>query len=432
MRRLDPIPFALIGAYVILAVLFCVRVPYGTPPDEAPHVAYVQYLSEHHRLPTLGESDLATTYEYHQPPLYYSMLLAIRSASGGQAGADVEPDASKPPPRPIIALRLFGVFLTAIAIAMIYTSMRRISFAKATAAAVAGMYGLVPMNLYMSAAVNNDVLASFLNVSVLLALARGTVNGFSARGAVGVGILVGFGVWTKTSCLLLIPGFYLAAYLGLRLVRDKTRAAGPGVLGLSLWFTLAVLLVASPWLARNSFVYGDPLAAGAYHEAFSQTNVSPQYLLEKLGMPPVEYARMWARYTFTSFWGLFGHTDVPLPASVYYALLGFCLVSLAGLVFRGLTRRPSAPREKTYIAWLYAACLLIAFAAFVRFNFDYFQAQARYLGLGLFPAFFLLATGWLGFFGRNLRQAAALLLVICLIALDLYALFGVIIPRYGV
>lgn len=431
MRRPDPIPVALAAVFMAVAALYATRVPYGTPPDEAPHVAYVRYLSENHRLPTLGESDLESTYEYHQPPLYYSLLLGVWSASQGSGPIDVAPDATKRPPESIVALRLFGVFLTAILIVVIYTGMRRVGLGRPTASLVAGLFGFVPMNVYMSASVNNDVLASFINVCALVAFGVGIVREIRPSAAVGLGVLVGLGIWTKTSCLLLVPAFYAAVYLATGVPRTNQQGTS-SPWRLVLWFTLAALVVGGPWLVRNGLVYGDPLAAGAYNEAFSQTNVTPSFFLDELGMPLTVYLKMWARYTFTSFWGLFGHTDVAMQPWIYYTLLGLCIASLIGLGRSAYGRRSAADRAKVHAAWLYLACLLISFAVYVRFNLDYFQAQARYLGIGLFPICFLLAVGWLGLSGQRFRAAAALVLLGCLIVLDLYALFGVILPNYGV
>jgi 4-amino-4-deoxy-L-arabinose transferase-like glycosyltransferase len=428
VRRLDPIPFVLVGLYLVLGCLFAARLPYGTPPDEAPHLAYVRYLAQEGRLPTLANADLATTYEYHQPPLYYALLRLLWSVN--PRAHDLTSGPGERPPSLVVSMRLFGVVVTGIAVAVAYTGMRKVGLDRAAATSVAGLYAFVPMNVYMSAAVNNDVLASFLNVCVLCGAAIGVASGFSTRLALGLGFLVGLGVWTKTACLMLVPVVYLGIVLAASLRREASESRQRAWRSV-LWFTLVLLVVASPWLVRNSLVYGDPVAGRAYHEAFSQMNVSPRAFLDA-GMPLADYVRMWARYTFTSFWGLFGHTDVPMPGEIYYVLLAFCIISLGGMVLRGLAGRPPVERAHRLIGWLLAGSGIAAFAAYVRFNLDYFQAQARYLAVGIPAACFLLGMGWAGIFKGRARTRAAVALVLSLVTLDVCALYLVIIPHYGV
>jgi len=147
-----------------------------------------------------------------------------------------------------------------------------------------------------------------------LALAsRGFTRGWDLRTAAGVGALIGIAALVKTTGIALIP----ALLIGLLLAKNR-----PSLPQVALAASVALVL-AVPWWVRNQNLYGDPLAIGAFTQAFRG---SPQAsgFIQALG--PLGYWIDWVGWwTLRSFIGAFGYMDIFLPDNLYR--IGF-----AGLV----------------------------------------------------------------------------------------------------
>lgn len=134
---------------------------------------------------------------------------------------------------------------------------------------------------------------------------------------------------------------------------------------------------------------------------------------------------------FPGFWGNFGWLQVPMPVAVYAGLAAICGLALAGLVLPGQGRTlgkgvalPDAAR------WLGLGLALALAQNLVPMWQHDWQPQARYLFPALVPVFVFFITG-LRIWSRrwHLRHGLPLYLLGFLL-LDLYALFGVLMPHY--
>ena len=331
--------FVLAGAYWHL-------MPYGNPPDEGPHGHYVETLLATHRLPVFDASDRAN-YEAHQPPLYYVLGMPFHLVNRD-------------------AVRLLSMILGALSILVIYRAVTT-HFGEQTALGAAGFVALLPTHVMLSSMVSNDILAELIfGLALLLMISRPSV-----RNGIVLGIVLGLGLLTKTTCILLFP----AAILAFIFVQRRLLKHVAGIFGISL-------AIGGWWLVRNQMLYGDFLAMNQFMQAFQHT-ATPEYW-QQHGYSGPMYWVLVGVLTFASFWGVFGHMNNFMPTWVYLGLLAATAAVKIGW-FTGV--RHLAERR---ILLLYVAVLILVVLGFIRFNTQFFQAQGRYL----YPAILPLSLGW--------------------------------------
>lgn len=484
--------------YLVLATLYAVRVPIWNAPDEPAHYNFIRRIAVDHQLPILQPGDYdhdrleqlmhahfpsdqsiaSLRYESHQPPLYYllgSPVFLLTESAGIR--------------RQVIALRLVTVAIGALVILTTYRLAtlvfpRRRSWALAAAAFVA----FLPMHLFMSAAIDNDVLVELLLAVVLVILGE-DLRQPDDRHDLQVGVAAGLAALAKLdgglSAVLILAGFTGAAWRAAdrasalrRLPRRLLRAGGVAIL-LSGW-----------WFVRNLIVYGinDPFGLRRHAQV-----VVGQPLTEATSIAQLRSMLLTA---FHSFWGQFGWMGIPYADRTYdvlaalsllvalgVALFGWRIVReakgwsvagksqpvLAGLsgatpadpaglvaggsadplatpapapVHRpgkafGSALRSGAPDELTFSAaerWLLGLLLLevvLVIVGVVFYNLRYLQPQGRYL----FPALPALAIFSVAGIGELIR-AEHVGLVLALAGLALYglclvSLFQVIGPAFA-
>jgi len=289
---------------------------------------------------------------------------------------------------------------------------------------------LMPMFIALNAAVGNDPLLILLCTWAFALMALSVREGWTVKRSVAIGVLIGFGLLTKTSALALIPTVMVAIVLTksglpspaptkpsesqanaaeergrgrgkgenlrdagkLPAVRDGDASKlpavrGPGFNPKVLAFAMAILpalLIALPWWMRNQRLYGDPLALKAFNAAFVG---SPQASVFIEGIGPAKYwLDMVGWWTLRSFFGVFGYMDVFLPEKPYRFLTAVFVLLAIGWVL-SLKGEDKAIRA---VNWVGATFLIIVVLQFIQFNLTYFQGQARYL----YPAFVVIALGF--------------------------------------
>ncbi|MEA3459990.1 MAG: glycosyltransferase family 39 protein, partial [Chloroflexota bacterium] len=254
-------PLALIIlAYFVLGALYAALTPPWQAPDEPAHYNYVKYLAENRRFPVLQMGDYPheyleeikarrfppdmsiapIRYEFHQPPLYYILATPVYLLFGGE----------------LLPLRLLSVLLGSALLYVAYRLVRELfpneeelalwnRYSTGLALGTAAFVAFVPMHVAMTAAVNNDALAELILASVLWMLVR--YVGKSEKQLIGLGVLMGLGLLTKTTAYIAIPLALLAALLSFGR-RSLRRCLLPACCS---------LLIALPWFVRNVLVYGD-------------------------------------------------------------------------------------------------------------------------------------------------------------------------------
>ena len=361
--------------YLLVAGLYVGYFPPGKGPDETAHLRYVQYLAEHHHLPTFSRTNPGADYEFHQPPLYYALALPFYLLGGSSLA------------RQGYLVRAFTALLGLVLLGLTYALADSMVPGRPwTALSATALAAFLPMHLALVTSASNDALTEIFFAAALLLLvqhlraaaayrAGGAPPGL--RGPALLGVMIGLGLLTKSLAIMLFP----VAWLGVLLAgRGPERYEWRRVLRDGAVATGVALLFAGWWLVRNQMLYGDPLAQHAFLTAF-QDRPSPQAMMRLGGLTPVAYVGLVMMWTLASMLGIFGPVSgnhfVFYPWGVY-VLAG--LVALAGaLGFVRAPRRSGAPVWVRHAWWLCEALGLLLLLGFIVFNLTYFQAQARYM-----------------------------------------------------
>lgn len=437
MRRWIPLALILL-AYLGVGALFATYTPDWEAPDEPAHYNYVRQLAAG-QLPVIEPGDYDQEYifevvfeshfapprsieplEYEdwQPPLYYLLLTPVYWLSSGS----------------LHALRLFSLLLGAGVVALAYGIVLKLFPERRWVAATTSVFvAFLPQHVAIMASVNNDSLAELLIAAILLLLVSWPREaGKSAEDEplfpLRLGLLLGLGFLTKGTVYLMAPVMgtvLLHHHWGewRKLLRAAVLVFGPA------------LFLGSLWWARNISVYGGLDVLGkAAHDAVVTGQPRTAELVAKYGL--AESARQFTNTTFNSFWGQFGWMTVPMPGWVYRPLWFFSGAIVIGLaIIRG--RRRPGNNPSPHVLLIMGTLLLLTVGLLVGYNFTFQQHQGRYLFPALIPMGIAVAMGlegWLRLFSlpdRIASYALATAMAMLLIGLDLYALFGMIVPALG-
>jgi hypothetical protein len=390
--------------YGVLTSLLIVRVPIGVAPDEGAHLEYARYLLDKNSLPVFeARGANFPGYEFHQPPLYYG-LCAL-------AGRVLQPQDLP------FAARFISLVCGALTLVFLWHSLRLLFPDDRVLAPLAtGFAALWPLHIGVGASAGNDALVGlmcagiFWSVARLAARAQKEKN--AARDVVLIGVFFGLGMLTKSSCLPVgLAGLGAAMHLARR---QSTPFAS---LRAALIVSGVALLICGAWLARNTMLYGDPLAARIFDEAFKNSSPRPADLMAATGVSLFEYCRAYFLILFATCWGFFGGPNTAIKvlnpfgrgvAPAAFQALPLMLACLAATVlaiwgcfkekFDG-TNAQGATQRIALLWW--GVGLLLVCAALFRFNLIQFQAQARYLHPALLPMALVSALGWKGVLGSR-------------------------------
>ncbi|MCC6616218.1 MAG: DUF2142 domain-containing protein [Anaerolineae bacterium] len=419
-------------AYLGLAALFATRTPAWQAPDEPAHYNYIAQLARNGCCPVIEPGDWdqayldqlrandfapelldnlpAVQYEDHQPPLYYLLMAPIFALTDGS----------------LTALRLASAALGLITVICAYVAARQWrpqqpAFALSAAALVA----FLPQYLGITASVNNDALAwALTGVTLVVTLyhLRDEHVMTGIRTALWLGLLVGLGLLTKVSTLLLLPVVAFAFLLRWR----RLRMSFGYLLGCVVVFGVIAVGLGALWWLRNLGVYGVPDFLGlAAHDRVVVGQLRTEALIADVGVS--EYLSRALTTTFHSFFGQLGWMALPLPGLVYIAIGLLLLVAIVGW----FVRRRSTDPVGTDITLVLAVMSILAILQYLYYNTEFVQFQGRYLFSGLIPFALFVVLGWDGWRGRLLgrRPLGIFVLVglpLLLIPLDLWLLWRVI------
>jgi hypothetical protein len=334
-------------------------------------------------------------YESAQPPLYY-WLAALWTRPIAISAATM--------PTLLAAARLLSVLLGTAAVLALWLACRWAWPMRGTLAWVAPLaLTLSPQFTFTTATVSNDAGVLFWGALLLAVWAHGlkeaNKHGPASRvqiAHVALALLVtAAGVLTKLTFVATIPASLLWIYW---IFAAPEAAAAPGVRSRRWLVPAAGFLAGSgllvlPWVLRNLRVYGEPTGARAVFDLIHRI------YWDRMQFPAGQLfsqfpLRDFTLRSFRSFWALFGWASVWLADWVYWALAGFTVASLLGLLLRVFTYRRLPRTPLARLAALALISCLLAFANYVGYNsLVEFQPHMRYTFVALAPAVFLLALG---------------------------------------
>ena len=388
----------LVIVYVGLGVTYALATPCFESPDEWSHLSVVRYWAEHRAMPPrvlsprneLIERDETWYFGYHDPPLYYApplyhCLAALLTSFSGAAMDDLpyllipspswekgwapRPDsdpwnknifahrpeetlAQSDTVRAAALLRVISLGLGAVTVLCAYALAHLLwPDRPALALGAAAFVAFNPQFVALSIGVTNDNLLNALFGLSLVCMLRFARDGAGWLRWALLGGLVGLGLLTKQSALLLLPLGMLAATWRPK----KTPLCSLFIVNCS--FLIAALAVGGWWYVRNAILYDDPL--GLESHFVSQTSLA-HFGLRETGM------------TLRSYWAAFGWAPLLAEPPVYAVAALAALAALAGIVMAirpggSLWRAPAATRRGLALLVL---ALVLNVASFVRWAVD--------------------------------------------------------------
>lgn len=383
------------------------RIPNVIPdigaPDERQHANYISHLKSGQGFPVLvpGSPDLFETYQAHQPPLYYLL------ATGWSAVTGADPEDADAGFRLRFLNSLIGIGTILGIYFAAFWGLGRQDVALAASAFAA----LLPMNIALHSAISNDPLLYCICTWVLALAIKGLQQGWHFKMAIGIGVLIGLGMLTKTTALVLFPTVITTLYL------SHKKHQAPAKPNAMVWTACLVLplIVAAPWLVRNMNLYGDPLAMSVFKDAFPGSPQASSFI-ELFGSSGY-WMGMVLWWTARSLVGVFGYMDIFMfetlggekSGTLYVAIL-FLLgaVALFGQIgfkkFKDEAEDQSLPQPGGFQI-VSLVLLVFTILLFIRFNMQYFQGQARYLFPALASFAFLVGMGAVRLFGNSSKNA---------------------------
>jgi len=335
------------------------------------------------------------------------------------------------------------------------------------ALAAASLVAFLPMQVDMSAAVTNDSLINLLFALALWRISRLMIRldqvkdpSPDARSAIILALLLTAAFWTKSQAVILVP-VYIVAFC---LMAYRHRASARSTLLVGAVTIVLGLVLATPWLMRNKFLYGDLLATQAFTKEFEQTtpttkamlNVCARYLVHVGQATPTDpdigdkafktYFWLDTRWSFASFFGVFDSMSLfwgqdpavkrpnafgPMPV-IYDIFLALSLVVATGLIVSLVRRKPKLTVGQSSALWIYALMIAGVGYVFVFFNLTFFQAQGRYWFPALLPFAAFTALGLRGLLRKPAPYAVGVILIsAALVALNAYTVWWLLPARFA-
>ncbi len=376
--------------FVSLAFGYSVINPNHEATDELRHYRFVRTIATTGKLPVQGQE--ACRSQSHHPPLFYAIgALATFWIDTGrgicetppenpfwayrywEVGRDNKnqylhgPDEAFPWSGEALAVHiirsiniLFGagvVFLTWRTGKLIWPRQPAISLV------AAALVAFNPMFLYMSGAINNDIIAAFSGSLIVVACVNILMNPekLNWRWAITLGFFLGIALLSK---------FNLAAMIVLILLLvtwvvwkgqstgndqaseliDSTPLLARRLRFSRLWTWIRIVslifitafIICGWWFIRNEILYGEPTGFQELTELWGVRDPSTSFGLAWSELP----------YAWTTLWGRFGFGQIPLP-QVIYSVLGLVMIAgTTGAVFSLL--RYASRKERIALLFLTA------------------------------------------------------------------------------
>lgn len=393
--------------FILLAIYFAVRLPwlYLVPmveaPDEFSHFWVLKFMAEHLRLPEASEifqGGPSAVYGSYPPMGYLPHVLT--SLVGALINSAVD----------ISVWCRFGSLLAGAAIPVcalligeeLFSGPGRRPFQLALPLMVVFHPQLVLVNAYA----NCDTTASALAAVALLLLFKMLKHGLSLPLSFWLGLILGWLALTKYTAYAVFPTAALtmavAAFIqkqGLKHLVINGLVTAATTIALSLW-----------WFLRNGAMFdGDYLGTKTMYRTWAKT-YGRQEVFKMSAWHFLKNHRWW-RTIHYSFWGYFGYMTREMAHPIYFAYLGYLLVSLGGIgsaswkfiqssnIFKWLIEAATSDNRPTLLLkpayWFtLSACLLINFLAMLYASTaNLGVAQGRYLFPSEIPCMAILLGG---------------------------------------
>lgn len=362
-------------------------------PDEGMRYGIPQFIYEHHRLPTGYETEVQGYWSY----AFYPQFLGALISAGFMGIASFFNDNTETLVR---AARLTSLLFGVIAAVFIRRSMRLL-FRNNTHKDLIGnvamiFFALLPQVSYLSAYINNDIIAlagvSIIVYACLHAHVYAPRLANAAYFAVGTVIAV---LGYQNSYGFVLVGFL---YLLWRLIAEYRRVHNSSFVARYLLVALGIpALLCVPFLVRNMLLYnGDIFGLRTFRSEYMrwvrETGIIIQTPYHQ-GIVSLLLHTHWIIDTIQSFIvGYFGGFSKGIAKVQYWPYYAFFVTGLVGFVV--YLRRAGRSHQKYMLggALLLGSLITIGLSLYYTLAIDY-QPQGRYIIYLLIPVILAVSAG---------------------------------------
>ena len=430
---------AVLILYTVLGFAYGVVNPLFEAPDELLHYQFIRHLVEQRALPV---QSVTTPTEFHQPPLYYA-LSALISAPFSDSGYVPQLNVfwrfnGQPPLEDnknlylhtaaesfpyrgttlnLHVLRGFSVLLGIVTLVIVF-QLASVVFAARPWLSLGALATTAfnPQFLFSTSSVNNDVLVTLLGAAMLWWSIRAVQRGLTWRLTIVGGLLCGAALLTKLSAGALV-GVVVLAILLAPPSRVSRLAALLTICGIPL-------LLTAWWFVRNLQLYAELTGLNTMLVAWRSATALTS---------PTVGAQSWNLWR--SYWAEFGYGQITPPDWIYWLIALVALAGLLGLVrWWRLARKGQLQPDRKVAAILISALLLLLIASIVFGAQNPSGMHGRFLLPASAAVSILLLVGWRSWWRPleiRLDRFWSGGVALSMLALAIYALFGVLRPAYA-
>ncbi len=238
--------------------------------DEPAHLNYVKYLLDNNKLPKLEtkvtDPDAFETneFEYHQPPLYYSIIYSISKLFFVTDLNEI-----------LILGRLFNVMLSLLGLIILFRILKELELPELKILTALSIFLLLGSSVYQFTVFGNDALTWIFHWLLLLLILKGIIKNWFM-----IVIVITLSHYTKLSILpfylLLVVAFFIEIK---KLGFSKTIAFKMFAI------ILLPLILSLPWYLRNYSEYSSFLLINFFNGEWHFVKTFEESLIKLLRMP---------------------------------------------------------------------------------------------------------------------------------------------------
>jgi len=440
----------ILALYLVQMCMYAFFVPAWESPDEPSHYLYAVHLARYGRppgpstVPRVGRfyegGYITSMYEWYHPALGYlwpalgwSSINLLAPNCLPQSLPSVSPGFPASPGFPrlfvsqrtapmmlgstdwgTVGLRLWCGLLGIPLVLCVFLGARllyptSVSFAIASA----GIVGLIPQFIFISATVRNDTANNLAAALCLLSMLwiMGQPACLSWQKACVLGVFLGSAVLTKATAAFLIPVTVQSIWSSPWRLSGRVR--------------VLCLVGCACFLSVGAYILAFPEARVAFHYSVTHAQVKPVHL-------SIPYLLSIPSPLRDTFWATFGWANVTVPPMWIRLANGVGLIGILTTVVYCVVRRVRAKAATLQMKQI--ALLLVAIGCnillVVRYNLYEYQPQGRFLFPSLLPLALLALWGPWHIMPSSLRAPAAAFLIGCMLLFSTLALYLYVIPAY--
>lgn len=278
----------------------------------------------------------------------------------------------------IFAARLTSVFFGLVAVYFTALSTKMITNSKKWATIAGLLAGMLPQFSYLSAYVNNDIIA-IAGVSIILySVISASQNKWNYKNALifAIGVVICLLGYLNSIPFVLFGGIYAIYTLVVQIKRqivDKRKG-----LYIVISALLVIFLLAFPFYLRNYYLYHDFMGNQAFIHAYNHWIAGggrPTMHPFQKSMFVMLLKSDWLKTTYKSMIGMFGYYEYFLGSACY---IFYLLFFYTGFLFEFFNERANTWKNNLNILLIFSVIFTVLLSAYRSQTTDY-QPQGRYI-----------------------------------------------------